>query len=230
MIAVHDAPLTPLGRKQAASLVHQVPTFLQKEVDLVVTSPLKRTLQTTKLGWGPTVERLGIENVLCIPQAQECNDFPCDTGSSREVLEKDSEFADFDLSRLTSDWTSKQGFYSAERPVLLKRGEWVRKFLLDRPEKVIVLVAHGDILRQITATSSGEGTHGYVLGHSRFGLVFEPLTFCKLAQRGGERVCLRSRYARWKVFPPPGTRGCRRWRLCANFHRGGHRDWKAVRG
>lgn len=143
--------------------MHQVPTSLQNEVDLVVSSPLKRTLQTTKLGWAPTVERLGIKNVLCIPQAQECNDFPCDTGSSREELEKDPEFADFDLSRLTPDWTSKEGFYSADRQVLMKRAHWVRKFLLERPEKVIVLVAHGDILRQITATSSGEGLHGYAI-------------------------------------------------------------------
>lgn len=78
------------------------------------------------------------------------------------MLEKDPEFADFDLARLTPDWNGKQGFYSADRDVLLKRGHWVRKFLLGRPEKVIVLVAHGDILRQITATSSGAGTHGYV--------------------------------------------------------------------
>lgn len=98
--------------------------------------------------------------MLCLPQAQECNDFPCDTGSARDVLEKDPEFEEFNLERLTDDWTSKQGFYSADRGVLLKRGKWVREFLRDREEKVIVLVAHGDILRQITATREGSGVHG----------------------------------------------------------------------
>ncbi|CZT15263.1 uncharacterized protein RCC_01128 [Ramularia collo-cygni] len=174
--SIHDAPLTPLGRKQAASLVHQIPTSLQNEVELVVTSPLKRTLQTTKLGWAPTIERLGIKNVLCIPEAQECNNYPCDTGSSREVLEQDPEFADFDLSRLTPDWTSKQGFYADSRDdALPKRAHWVRRFLLERPEKVIVLVAHGDILRQITATARGEGNHGWLNAEARE-YVFDPDT------------------------------------------------------
>lgn len=69
---VPDAPLTPLGKKQAATLAPQIKE-LAKEVDLVVSSPLKRTLQTTKLGWAPALERLGIENIICLPQAQECN-------------------------------------------------------------------------------------------------------------------------------------------------------------
>lgn len=71
---VPDAPLTPLGKKQAATLAPQVKE-LAKEVDLVASSPLKRTLQTTKLGWAPAVERLGgLAKVACLPQAQECND------------------------------------------------------------------------------------------------------------------------------------------------------------
>lgn len=49
-------------------------------------------------------------NTLCA----ECNDFPCDTGSPREVLERDPEFNGFDLSNLTPDWTSKQGFWGEE--------------------------------------------------------------------------------------------------------------------
>ncbi|KAK5135604.1 hypothetical protein LTR08_005084 [Meristemomyces frigidus] len=152
--SIHDAPLTPLGKKQAASLAPQV-TDLAKEVDLVVSSPLKRTLQTTKLGWAPAVERLGIKNVVCIPQAQECNDLPCDTGSAKAQLESHPEFSDFDFSLLTADWTGKQGFYAPDRQSVLGRARWVRQWLRERPETTIVLVAHGDVLRQITA-----GPHG----------------------------------------------------------------------
>jgi len=108
--AVPDAPLTPLGKKQSAALSPQI-TDLQNEVDVLITSPLQRTLQSTKLGWGPVVERLGIKNVICLPQAQECNAFPCDTGSSREILESKDEFKDFNFELLTPDWTSKKGFY-----------------------------------------------------------------------------------------------------------------------
>ena len=96
IIPVPDAPLTPLGKKQSAVLAPQIPD-LQQKVDLIITSALTRTLQSTKLGWGPAIERLGIENVICLPQAQECNAFPCDTGSSREELEALDEFKGFNI-------------------------------------------------------------------------------------------------------------------------------------
>lgn len=123
------------------------------------------------------MDRLGIKNVICLPQAQggyhtyggewhvtdtlqtECNDFPCDTGSPREQLEALDEFNKFNLDRLTPDWTSKQGFYAADDATLNERARWVRQFLRDRPEHVIVLVAHGDILRRITADARGPSTY-----------------------------------------------------------------------
>ena len=153
-LPVADSPLTPLGRKQAASLAPRIPK-LQQQVDLVVTSPLQRTLQTTLLGWGPAVRRLGIQDVVCLPEAQECNDFPCDTGSAREELEKDPEFAGFDFSRLTPDWTSKTGFWAPDAGTIAHRAQTVRRFLRERPEKDIALVAHGDFLRQITCDVHG---------------------------------------------------------------------------
>ncbi|EMC94167.1 hypothetical protein BAUCODRAFT_150372 [Baudoinia panamericana UAMH 10762] len=158
--SIHDAPLTALGKKQAASLAPQV-AKLQQEVELVATSPLARTLQTTKLGWAPAVERLGIQNVVCLPQAQECNDLPCDTGSSRDVLEANPEFAGFNFSTLTPDWTSKQGFWAADPKSISNRARWVRQWLRARPEKDIVLVAHGDVLRNITAGPNGPSMYGW---------------------------------------------------------------------
>ncbi|CAJ2514196.1 Uu.00g023150.m01.CDS01 [Anthostomella pinea] len=159
--SIPDAPLTPLGKKQAASLSRQM-SDLQKEADLIVSSPLRRTLQTTYMGWAPAVERLGgLKKVVCLPQAQECNDHPCDTGSPREKLEADPEFASFNLEPLTPDWTSKRGFWAADEASLNARANWVRKFLRDRPEKNIVLVAHGDILRRITATPKGNSGYNW---------------------------------------------------------------------
>ncbi|UZJ57214.1 hypothetical protein CBS101457_006534 [Exobasidium rhododendri] len=156
--SIHDAPLTPLGKKQSAALAPKIPK-LQQEVDLIVTSALKRTLQSTKLGWGPAVERLGIKNVVCLPQAQECNDFPCDIGSSRDELMSLDEFNDFNLELLTPDWTSKKGFYASDPVSLRNRARWVRQYLRGRKEHTIVLVAHGDILRQITGTAAGPSTY-----------------------------------------------------------------------
>ncbi|KAI0840695.1 phosphoglycerate mutase-like protein [Hypoxylon sp. FL0890] len=158
--SIPDAPLTSLGKKQAASLARLIPE-LQKEADVIISSPLRRTLQTTYLGWAPAIEQLGgLKNVVLLPQAQECNALPCDTGSAREVLEKDPEFAVFDLTPLTPDWNSKKGFWAPTKEALYNRARWVRKFLRDRPEKNIVLVSHGDILRQITShPATGPSTY-----------------------------------------------------------------------
>lgn len=49
----------------------------------------------------------------------------------------------------TDDWTSKKGKYAANITALQARARYVRNFLRSRPEKCIVLVAHGDILRYI---------------------------------------------------------------------------------
>ncbi|KAI1741263.1 histidine phosphatase superfamily [Xylaria scruposa] len=153
--SIHDAPLTALGKEQAASLSRRV-SNLQQEVDLIITSPLKRTLQTTRIGWAPAIERLGgIGNVICLPELQECNNYACDTGSSREMLEADPKFAGFNFERLTPEWTSKKGFWGTDQQALDHRAKKVRQFLRDRPEKNIVVVSHGGIIRRIAATPAG---------------------------------------------------------------------------
>lgn len=142
--------MTPLGKQQSARLP-SLTQDLQSRAQVILSSALKRTLQSTKIGYAPAVERLGgLSKVVLLPQLQECNDFPCDTGSAKEVLERDPELQGFDFSPLTPDWTSKQGFYAADEVSLNKRAQWVRQYLRSRPEMDIVVMAHGDILRRIT--------------------------------------------------------------------------------
>ncbi|KAF7790765.1 hypothetical protein EIP86_001722 [Pleurotus ostreatoroseus] len=90
------------------------------------------------------------QKVVVLPQLQEANDLPCDTGSPREELEANPEYAGLDFSGLTPDWNSNKGFYAATTPALQQRARWVRRWLRDRPEREIVVVAHADILRIIT--------------------------------------------------------------------------------
>lgn len=147
---IADALLTKLGEQQAARL-GQVTPELQTKVELVVSSPLRRTLQTTAAGYKDAITRLGGHaKVLCLPQLQECNAVPCDTGSSRQVLEAQAPFAVFNLEHLTPDWTSKQDFYAPDPASLESRAQWVRQFLRERPEQHIAVVAHGDFLRRLT--------------------------------------------------------------------------------
>lgn len=84
-----------------------------------------------------------------MPQLQEVNALPCDTGSSRTTLEADPEFSGLDFSPLTDDWNQKQGIYDPAN--VSERALWVRKWLRERKEQRIVVVAHGDILRRLTS-------------------------------------------------------------------------------
>lgn len=107
--------------------------------------------------------------------AAECNDFPCDTGSPREHLESIDEFKDFNLELLTPDWTSKKGFYAPDDESLAKRAQWVRQYIRDRKENVIVLVAHGDILRRITCSAAGPSIYQWKNAEVRE-YIFDPET------------------------------------------------------
>lgn len=147
--SIPDSPLTQLGRSQASQIPnHPLGARANAVADLVVTSPLKRTLQTTLLGFKEARSRVP---TIALPALQECNDHPCDTGSSRQELEKDPELGkEFNFSALPDDWTSKKGFWAPTDEALYERLAWVRRWLRDRPEKNIVVVAHGDALRWLT--------------------------------------------------------------------------------
>ncbi|EJF63136.1 phosphoglycerate mutase-like protein [Dichomitus squalens LYAD-421 SS1] len=155
---IHDAPLTSNGRQQAAALNQSTKDAIQASADLLVTSALRRTLSTTLIGYPILRKRLEAEGkpVIVLPQLQEVNNLPCDTGSAREALEADPEFAGLDFSTLTPDWTSKAGFYAATEQAIAARARWVRRWLRSRPEQRIVVVAHGDLLRYII---KGYNTH-----------------------------------------------------------------------
>ena len=112
---------------------------------------------------------------------------PCDTGSSREELEKNEEFKGFNLSMLTPDWTGKKGFYAPDPETILARARWVRQWLRERLEQTIVLVAHGDILRQITAGPGGPSSYMWKNAEARL-FRFDPKSVktedCFLDQEG----------------------------------------------
>jgi broad specificity phosphatase PhoE len=57
------------------------------------------------------------------------------------------------------DTSAHLSLTAADENSLNARAQWVRQYLRGRPEKNIVLVAHGDILRRITASQSGNSTY-----------------------------------------------------------------------
>ncbi|ORY73621.1 histidine phosphatase superfamily [Leucosporidium creatinivorum] len=153
--SIPDAELTPLGRQQSAQLHEETKDGLQQTVELIVSSPLRRPMQTMLVGYPDLKARLN-HKVVLLPELQEVNHLPCDTGSSRAFLEEHDEFvkAGLDFSQIDESekrhgvgWTSKMGFFDAEN--VIERAKWVRRWLRERKEEKIVVIAHGDILRVI---------------------------------------------------------------------------------
>ncbi|MBW0543805.1 hypothetical protein O181_083520 [Austropuccinia psidii MF-1] len=145
-----DAILTPTGRQQCLELNEKTQDTIQESAELLVSSPLRRTLQTTLLGLPRLINRLGgPSSIAVVPQLQENGPTPADTGSSKEELEKIKEFRGIDFRGLVDGWNSKTGFWASDHQSLRIRAAWIRRWLCDRPETEIVIVSHGGALRYL---------------------------------------------------------------------------------
>ncbi|KAF3358686.1 hypothetical protein VdG1_05240 [Verticillium dahliae VDG1] len=78
---IRDPPLTTAGKAQASTLAATLPE--PASIDVVITSPLTRTLQTTIAGF-PHLARggeTGGAQLIIDADLQERSNLPCDTGS-----------------------------------------------------------------------------------------------------------------------------------------------------
>ncbi|KAH6709434.1 histidine phosphatase superfamily [Leptodontidium sp. MPI-SDFR-AT-0119] len=143
---IPDPALTELGFGEqcdelAKHLEHELP--LAQEIELIVVSPMRRTLQTAQQGLGWLMKR-GVP-VILRAEFQENSDSPCDTGSPIPEMEK--EWPQFDWSTVDPRYPATDGLYECTREGLTKRGIAARTFLRNRPEKVIAVVSHAGFLR-----------------------------------------------------------------------------------
>jgi broad specificity phosphatase PhoE len=137
----HDPLLTPRGKQQCAELQKNFPHH--QVVDLIVSSPIRRTIYTALLGFKDDIKTKGLQ-IVALPELQETSDLPCDTGS--EPLELANEFAGepIDFSLVQPDWTNKKlPKWAFNDEAIEKRAQEAREWLLQRPEKEIVVVTHG---------------------------------------------------------------------------------------
>ncbi len=141
-----DPDLTSYGLEQCAHLSRSFPYYTR--IDLLVASPLRRTLNTTLNGFTPQVQK-GMP-VIALPEVQETSDVPADTGSDIEVLREEMKGKPVDLSRVQEGWNSKTGKWAPDTDKLEERAREARRWLKSRPEKEIVLVTHGHFLHYFT--------------------------------------------------------------------------------
>jgi broad specificity phosphatase PhoE len=146
-----DAPLSDLGRSQVAQAR---PAIARYPVEVVLTSPLTRALQTAHglFDRHPSAPRIEVTPLL-----RERVENSCDIGRAPAALA--AEFPLIDLSRLDDEWWHKEGQADARgicvEPVAAVQAR-VAQFkdeLLARPERLVALVGHGTFFLYLTGYS-----------------------------------------------------------------------------
>jgi broad specificity phosphatase PhoE len=125
--SIPDAVLTAKGKEQCRTL--STAFKHHQNIDIVFASPLRRTIQTASLSFGPVLAREEVPFVL-LPALQEVSTQGCDVGiadTAADVMQllpelfKDGEL-DFDSNKIdasavTEGWNSKVG-RSPDLPIL----------------------------------------------------------------------------------------------------------------
>lgn len=115
--SIRDAVLTPKGKGQCSTL--QSIFKYHNDIDIVFSSPLRRTIQTASLSLGPTLARKEVSFVL-LPPLQEVSNVGCDVGLAdtaedvKKILptlfaegELPFDYNKVDASHVTKGWNSK---------------------------------------------------------------------------------------------------------------------------
>ncbi|KAL1994208.1 hypothetical protein VTN49DRAFT_2877 [Thermomyces lanuginosus] len=156
---IHDPRLTEAGIAECKALESRFP--YQSSIELIVSSPLRRAVQTSLCSFQPAINR-GVK-IVVLPELQETSDVACDTGS--EVSKLEQEFGDIvgpkgkvvDLSLLDDNWHIKRGRFAPSSNAIIARARDARKWLKARPEKEVVVVSHGGFLHYFTQDWTGIG-------------------------------------------------------------------------
>jgi broad specificity phosphatase PhoE len=162
-----DPELSLKGLQQARELHDTFP--YKQNVGIILTSPLRRTLQTTIEGFSDIIDRAaflhgksinGIENgvpLVLDPDLQAHSARPCDTGTDIASLQE--FFHEVSFGKLDKDWHIKEGVYASDEESLHKRARHVRRRLTEQFSELakhskdcnnyrrdIVIVSHGGFL------------------------------------------------------------------------------------
>lgn len=103
---LHDPLLTPHGEQQSTNLLVNFP--FHDNVELVVASPMRRTLYTAMLAFAKPLRDKKM-NIVALPEVQETSDVPCDLGSELAALEEEVREKNLpvDLSLVSEGWNDK---------------------------------------------------------------------------------------------------------------------------
>ena len=136
-----DPDLTDRGREQCERLRDSFP--YQDQVDCILTSPIRRTIQTALIGLEPAIKGKGLK-LLLAPRAQETSSKASDTGSDLSKLQE--EFKDkLDARRMDSDWNTNAGEWKMDNESIEQHVVEIRRVIKGLKHDHVVLVAHGGV-------------------------------------------------------------------------------------
>ncbi|KAK4046969.1 hypothetical protein OIO90_006361 [Microbotryomycetes sp. JL221] len=148
------------GQLQALSVPSTYSVFfesLDPKQTTLITSPLRRTIQTTLAAFASILPPIASNPVelLIMPECVETGSGwkPCDTGANLDEtkLMFPQEFLNW--SRCKQGWNLNKGFYDSTEQGLMNRARWFRKYLRDECQtETVVVVCHHGFLRRITKT------------------------------------------------------------------------------
>ena len=143
-----DARLTDLGKEQAAALA---PTLAALPLDVMLTSPLSRAVQTAMIA-APPGTRFEVEELV----RERNGTHPCDKRRSRAELAADFPGLDLkDIAEEDDSWTEAREPF--ERTVA--RAEALLRAVAARPETYIGVATHNDWLQALLLHSSLKLAH-----------------------------------------------------------------------
>lgn len=137
-----DSELTELGQGQAESLYQQTTQKLKDKIQLLVSSPLSRTIQTANLA----MPQSHVKNRVCVEDFREINGYLLNAKRrTRTDLRERFPAWNFDALATEEDtlWTPEL----ESQADCSERGYQGLSWILKRPEDTILLVCHGGILR-----------------------------------------------------------------------------------
>ncbi|UJR08427.1 hypothetical protein I4U23_012697 [Adineta vaga] len=147
--SIHDPELSSLGQNQATNAIQNIQTI--SSIDLVVCSPLIRTLQTYLLVFNNQ------RNIPLIihPDLQEVCNEPCDIGSPLNDLKTKfptllNEFDVFEDTFGGNEWLEKNDLESIYSPKQIQqRTKRFLQWLMNRSEKHIFIISHNLMLQEL---------------------------------------------------------------------------------
>jgi broad specificity phosphatase PhoE len=137
----YDAGLSELGEQQVRRARE---LLLDRAIDLVITTPLTRALQTTA---GLFADHPSSPPILVESLHRERVENSCDVGRSPALLSR--EFPLFALDHLPDIWwhhhddPDERGVCVEPMELVQSRAQEFKRFLLQRPERLIAVVGHG---------------------------------------------------------------------------------------